>query len=95
VRSLPGRLYSLTRLSSFRAMTLIPSCLISRTTGSPEGAVGAAVERQGGMNPVGRLRGRNNNMRRAVAARADHVNLAERALRGIDAQMVSREHRCR
>jgi hypothetical protein len=44
---LPGRLNSLTRLSSFRAITLIPSCLISCIHWS--GALGARVGKQGGM----------------------------------------------
>ncbi len=38
-----GRLYSFTRLPSFRAMTRKPSCLISCSQSSPEGGCGAEV----------------------------------------------------
>jgi hypothetical protein len=62
VRSLPGRLYSLIRLSYFRAMTLMPSCLISCSHCSTGGALGAAVGKQGAMKPGGRVGGPNDHM---------------------------------
>jgi hypothetical protein len=59
VRSLPGRLKSLTRLPSLRAMIRKPSCLISCSQPFPSGARLVDVGRQGSINPAGRERGRN------------------------------------
>jgi hypothetical protein len=42
---------------------LTPSCLISCSHWSPEGALGAAVGRQGAMKPDGKVRGRNDMSR--------------------------------
>jgi hypothetical protein len=60
VRSLPGRLYSRTRLPSFRAITRKPSCLISCSHSSPEGGCGAGEGRHGAMKPASRARERND-----------------------------------
>src|SRR5207342_1410372 len=56
VRSLPGRLYSLTRSPVLRAMTRKPSCLISCSHSSPEGGCGALIGRHGAMKPGGKVR---------------------------------------
>ena len=56
VRSLPGRLYSLTRPSLLRAMMRKPSCLISCNHWPPEGSVVVFVGRHGAINPAGRVR---------------------------------------
>ena len=50
---------SLTRVPIFRAITLKPSYLISCSHRSPEGGFGPDEGRHGGMNPTGRVRGRN------------------------------------
>jgi hypothetical protein len=68
VRSFPGRLNSLTRLSSFRAMTLIPSCLISCSQASPEGGREALVGRHGATEPAGRARFSPGRMRSTYPA---------------------------
>src|SRR3974390_1069397 len=57
VRSLPGRLYSLTRVPSLRAITRKPSCLISCSHSSPDGGCEAELGRHGAMKPAGRARG--------------------------------------
>src|SRR6516225_6164274 len=54
VRSLPGRLYSLTRSPSLRAMMRKPSCLISCSHWLPAGSVWALVGRHGATKPVER-----------------------------------------
>ena len=64
VRSLPGRLYSFMRWSCLRAITRMPSCLISWSHSAPEGAHGAPVGRQGGMKPEGSVRGHNDHILR-------------------------------
>src|SRR5262245_38977115 len=53
VRSLPGRLYSLTCAPLLRAMTRKPSCLISCSHLSPDGSLSVLVGRHGAMNPAG------------------------------------------
>jgi hypothetical protein len=58
VSSLPGRLYSLTRLSGLRAITWKPSCLISCSHSLPEGACGVELGRHGATKPAGRARER-------------------------------------
>src|SRR5262249_61428832 len=60
VKSLPGRLYSLTRSPSLRAMIRNPSCLISCSHRPPDGSVWALVGRHGAMNPAAKVRGRND-----------------------------------
>ena len=57
VRSLPGRLYSFTRLSSLRAITRKPSCLISCSHSAPQSGCGAEVGRQGATKPAGKAGG--------------------------------------
>ena len=54
VRSLPGRLYSLTRPLLLRAMMRKPSCLISCSHWLPEGSLSVLVGRHGAMKPAGR-----------------------------------------
>ena len=56
VRSLPGRLYSLTRPLLLRAMMRKPSCLISCSHWLPDGSFEVFVGRHGAMNPAGKAR---------------------------------------
>src|SRR6266699_1399578 len=74
VRSLPGRLYSLTCASVLRAIMRKPSCLISCTHWLPEGSLSVLVGRHGAMNPAGRVR---CNMRRQIELGRDDCNSAE------------------
>jgi hypothetical protein len=69
VRSFPGRLKSLTRFPSLRAMTRKPSCLISCSHTAPDGGLGAFVGKHGGMNPDGKVRGRDNISESYIAER--------------------------
>jgi hypothetical protein len=57
-----GAAVQLDPLVVLAGITRMPSCLISWSHSVPEGALGAAVGRQGGMKPVGRALGRNDHM---------------------------------
>ena len=75
VRSFPGRLHRLTRLSSLRAMTLMPSCFISSHHWSPEGHLVLLSEDRDGQSQAGLVR-RDNDVRGAVAGCASTANEA-------------------
>src|SRR5215831_15566981 len=72
VRSLPGRLYSLTCAPVLRAIMRKPSCLISCSHWPPEGSLSVLVGRHGAMNPAGRVRIRSmDREHRATAAKCE------------------------
>jgi len=77
VRSLPGRLYSLTRPLLLRAMMRKPSCLISCSHWLPDGSFEVFVGRHGAMNPAGKVRCNMCPQLKTIAAHLNHFLLRD------------------
>ena len=80
VRSLPGRLYSLTRPLLLRAMMRKPSCLISCSHWLPESSLSVLVGRHGAMKPAGRIRCNMGNQIRLPNHNCNFYRLKARVL---------------